>query len=363
VSFVILDNKPAVATASGVRVKKPYLKRLTQDRSQRIRRIVQTAFLLLNVYIGTVFVLFVRQFEQYDPHPSIPRSPGIEGWLPIAGLMNLKAALITGEIPIIHPAAMVLIATFLCLSLLLRNAFCGWLCPVGTISEWLWKTGRSTFKGNLRLWRWLDIPLRSLKYILLGLFLWVVITMPVPDIQAFLHSPYGLVADVKMLNFFRHLSVTAAVFIAVVALLSIAIRNFWCRYLCPYGALMGLGSLLSPLWIKRDPDKCIDCAKCAKACPSHLPVDTHLQIRSAECLGCLECVAVCPAEGALDLTVLGKRPTGRARTEPAWIAIAIAALFLASVGMAKWTGHWDSPIPVQVYQELIPNAAEYDHPR
>ena len=87
-------------------------------------------------------------------------------------------------------------------------------------------------------------------------------------------------------------------------MLSIFIRNFWCRYLCPYGALMGLASLLSPLWIKRDPDKCIDCAKCAKACPSHLPVDTRLQVRSAECLGCLECVAVCPAEGALELSVL-----------------------------------------------------------
>ena len=169
-SFVILNNKPSVATAPISRVRKPYRKRLTQDQSQRIRRVVQTAFLLLNIYIGAVFVLFVRQFEQYDPQPSIQRPAGIEGWLPIAGLMNLKAALLTGEFPVIHPAAMVLIATFLGLSLLFRKAFCGWLCPVGTLSEWLWKTGRMTFKGNLRLWRWIDIPLRSLKYILLGLF-------------------------------------------------------------------------------------------------------------------------------------------------------------------------------------------------
>ena len=361
-SFVILNNKPSVAVPVSRR-KKVYRKRLTQDQSQRIRRVVQTVFLLLNMYVGVVFVLFVRQFERYDPQPAIQRPAGIEGWLPIAGLMNLKAALLTGEFPLIHPAATVLIATFLGVSLLFRNAFCGWLCPVGTLSELLWKTGRKTFKGNVRLWHWIDIPLRSLKYILLGLFLWVVITMPVPAIEAFLHSPYGLIADVKMLNFFRYLSVTAAVFIGVTALLSIFIRNFWCRYLCPYGALMGLASLLSPLWIKRDPDKCIDCAKCAQACPSHLPVDRRLAVRSAECLGCLECVAVCPAEGALDLSFLGGHPVGRKATEPAWIAFAIAALFLTSVGLAKWTGHWDSPIPTRVYERLIPNAAEHDHPR
>jgi ferredoxin len=182
--------------------------------------------------------------------------------------------------------------------------------------------------------------------------------MPVPAIEEFLQSPYGLIADVKMLNFFRYLSVTAAVMIGSFALLSLFVRNFWCRYLCPYGALTGLAALASPLWIRRNPDKCIDCAKCAKACPSHLPVDTNLTIRSAECLGCLECVAVCPAEGALDLSLLGRR-----RTKPLWLAGAIVALFVSVVGFAKLSGHWDSPIASEWYQRLIPYAAEYDHPR
>jgi polyferredoxin len=328
-----------------------------------IRRTVQVCFLLVNIQLGAQFYLFVRQFETYQSELIFARPPGIEGWLPIAGLMNLKAALVTGGIPVIHPAAMILIATFLGISVLFRKAFCGWLCPVGTISEWLWKTGRSTFKHNPKLPRWLDIPLRSLKYVLLGLFLGVVVSMPVDAIEGFLHSPYGLIADVKMLNFFRNMSITAAVVIGVCALASIVIKNFWCRYLCPYGALMGLAALASPLWIPRQPDKCIDCAKCAKACPSHLPVDTNLQIRSAECLGCLECVAVCPAEGALDLTLVGRKPVGRVPTEPLWIAVAIVAVFFSVLGWAKWSNHWDSPIPSTVYQRLIPHAAGYDHPR
>jgi polyferredoxin len=357
--FPILNEQ---LRASG-RAKKAYVKRLTADTSQPVRRAVQISFLLLNVYLGVQFYLFVRQFETFQSELPYTRPPGIEGWLPIAGLMNLKAAIVTGHVPLIHPAAMVLLTVFLVSSLLLRKAFCGWLCPVGTISEWLWKTGRSTFGRNVALPRWLDIPLRSLKYILLGLFLWVVVTMPVYAIEGFLRSSYGLVADVKILNFFRYMSTTAAIVLGVIVFLSIAIKNFWCRYLCPYGALMGLAALASPLRIRRQPDKCIDCAKCAKVCPSHLPVDRKIQIHSAECLGCLECVAVCPAEGALDLSLLGKRPLGRTRTEPVWVAVVLAVLFLGGVGWAKWSGHWDSPIPQAVYQELIPNANEYDHPR
>jgi hypothetical protein len=96
---------------------------------------------------------------------------------------------------------MFLLLAFLAISWLLRKSFCAWLCPVGTISEWLWRLGRRTFHRNWRLPRWLDIPLRSLKYILLGLFLYAVGSMSVPAIQAFLEGPYGLVSDVKMLDF------------------------------------------------------------------------------------------------------------------------------------------------------------------
>src|SRR5207302_8149841 len=95
------------------------------------------------------------------------------------------------------------------------------------------------------------------------------------------------------------------------------VQNFWCRYLCSYGALMGLAALPSPLRVRREASLCIDCAKCAKACPSVLPVDKLLQIQSAECMDCMECVAVCPAEGALHIG-LPKR-----RAVPAW-AIAVA---------------------------------------
>jgi polyferredoxin len=329
------------------------------DQAQLIRRTVQVVFLLLNLWIGTRFYFFVRFYETGGQTVWIPRPAGVEGWLPIAGLMNLKSFALTGLVPNVHPAGMFLLAAFLGISWLARKAFCSWLCPVGTLSEWLWQGGREIFGRNFPAPRWLDIPLRGLKYLLLGFFVWAVSGMSASDIAAFIRSPYGLVADVKMLNFFRHLGEAGAISLGVLVVGSVLVQNLWCRYLCPYGALVGLVALLSPARIRRDPDACIDCAKCAKACPSLLPVDTLLSVKSAECTACLECVTICPAQGALRLTAAGGR-----RAVPAWaVATLIAVVFLGTVGYAKLTGHWNSAIPDAAYRELVPAADSFEHPR
>ncbi len=338
-------------------VRKKLFRRLAPDRSQRLRQIAQGLFVLLNIVLGVQFYLFVRQFEPGGRFIAISRPAGVEGWLPIAGLMNLKLALFGGRVPSIHPAAMFLLLAFLLISFLFRKSFCSWLCPIGTLSEALWKLGRRIFGRTWSLPRWLDVPLRGLKYLLLGFFVYAVAGMSVETIQRFFAGPYGQVADVKMLNFFRNLGETAAITLLALGILSIVTRNFWCRYLCPYGALMGLASLLSPAKIRREESRCIDCAKCAKACPALLPVDKLVSIRSAECTACFECVAICPAEGALNLSI------PRRRRLPAWaVTVGIAAIFLGIVGYAKLSGVWESNIPVDVYRDLVPIASHLGHP-
>jgi polyferredoxin len=351
------DVRSGPATAPPRIPRKRLVPRLAPDYSQKLRFSFQAAFVLLNVFLGIQFYLFVRYFESGGHTLRVPRPAGVEGWLPIAGLMNLKYFVSTGTVPAIHPAAMVLLAAFLLMSILFHKAFCGWLCPIGTLSEGLWKAGRRFLKFTWRLPRWADTALRSLKYILLGFFAYAVLGMPAAAIRAFLEGPYGMIADVKMLNFFRFMGSTAAITLLALVLLSIAIKNFWCRYLCPYGALVGLGSLLSPARIRRNPDRCIDCAKCAVACPSLLPVDKKITIRSAECTACLECVAVCPAQDALAMS--GPR-TG---ILPAWaLAAGVAAIFLGIVLAAKLTGHWQTILSDQVFFELIPRAQDFTHP-
>jgi polyferredoxin len=346
------------------KTKKKLIRRTDHDYSQLARRSFQGAFLLLNIWIGGIFYFWVRQFEPGGAPTSWQRPAGVEGWLPIAGLMNLRYFVLSRHVPALHPAGMFLLISFLAMSFLLRKAFCSWLCPVGTISEYLWRAGQKLFRRNFQLPRWLDVGLRGLKYLLLGFFVWAVTSMAVDELAAFMNSPYGVIADVKMLNFFRHMGETGMIVLGVLVVASLFIQNFWCRYLCPYGALLGITSLVSPARIRRNVETCIDCAKCAKACPSALPVDELVTIKSAECTGCLECVAVCPAKDTLSLS-LPKIPglVPQAPKVPAWaMAAGIAVLFFGIVGFAKTTQHWDSHVPHAMYQQLVPHADEARHP-
>ena len=138
------------------------------------------------------------------------------------------------------------------------------------------------------------------------------------------------------------------------------VQNFWCRYLCPYGALLGLVSLLSPVEIRRDAEACIDCAKCARACPAALPVDRLVQIRSAECtrlhglrrgLPRPECAAVLPAAapGRVARARWFRRALG-----PLAVACILAYIFFGVILYAHATSHWQTHLSRAVYSDLVP---------
>jgi polyferredoxin len=164
-----------------------------------------------------------------------------------------------------------------------------------------------------------------------------------------------------MLDFFRHMGQATAIFLLVLVTSSLVVKNAWCRYLCPYGAMMGLVALVSPTRITRNADACIDCGKCTTACPAGLPVATLASIRSAECTACMSCVAVCPAAGALDLTMgVGRR---RSPVPPWALAGGLAIVFCGIVLLAKWNGYWHTSLPDAIYMDLVPRASSLVHPR
>jgi len=353
---------PVVQTGSKpgqVKVKQPGngVIKNKSDSSQSIRSIFQIGFLLLNLLIGLQFFLWVKFYETAGKSLSVNRPPGVEGWLPIASLMNLKAWILSGELPRIHPAGVFILLAFILVSFLFRKSFCSWLCPVGTISETLWGIGQKIFGRNFLLPKWMDIGLRGIKYLLLGLFVYAIASMSVAAIRQFLDGPYGIVADVKMLNFFRQLSATTAIVVSILIILSLFVKNFWCRYLCPYGAMLGLFSWMSPVRVRRDQKTCTNCGKCARVCPARLPVNRMTNVRSPECLGCYQCVTDCPEDRALEMTI-GRKTVFK----PSWVAAGILVIFLSIVLGARITGHWHTQLLGEVYFELIPAADKYGHP-
>ncbi|QCJ71288.1 electron transporter YccM [Providencia heimbachae] len=327
------------------------------------RKVVQIILLAINVYIGITFYYWVRYYETGGETLYLPRPGGIEGWLPIAGLMNLKYTLETGSFPAIHAASMFLLVSFIIISLFLKKAFCSWMCPIGTISEFTGKIGQKIFgyQNQINLPKGLDIPLKGIKYLLLSFFLYIALSMPAQMIQYFMMSPYGIIIDVKMLDFFRYISGITLVSVGIIVVISLFVRNAWCRYLCPYGALLGLFSLFSPVKIRRNVESCIDCGKCAKNCPSRIPVDKLIKVRTLECTGCMTCVESCPVSSTLSFSL--QVPTKKRQIALSGIVMSILtlAILFITIGFAVYAGVWDSPVPDHYWFDIIPNARMIGH--
>lgn len=326
--------------------------------NNRIRTIVQISFAIFLLYLGWQFSRFVSYYETGGYGALVDRPAGVEGFLPISALLGLKHWLVNGQFDPVHPAGLAILLAILTISLLWRKSFCSWLCPVGTLSEGLGKLGRRITGRNLKLPRFLDLSLMSLKYLLLAFFMWsIFFAMSGQAVQAFLYSPYNFIADVRMLKFFGNLSGTAVVVLGVLAIGSVFIRNFWCRYLCPYGALLGLVSLASPLRVARQAEHCINCNKCTEACPNRIIVANATTVNSPECTGCMDCVQACPKPLALQ-----PRLPLRIGQVPPWIvAVLVVGTFLTFVLVAKLTGHWQTVLTVEDYRQLIPAWQNVNH--
>ena len=307
---------------------------------QIYRKIVQYFFLAVIVLIGVQFSLFVSQLEKGNL-PTITRPAAIEAFLPISSLISFKYWLFTGIFNPIHPSGLIIFLSILATALLLKRGFCSWVCPFGLLTEYLNRLHRFIFRKDIKIPRRLDSPLRSLKYLLLFFFIWaIMIKMNARDLDYFIYSPYNMVADIKMLYFFKNIK--ALTFWVLVALLafSIFIRNFWCRYLCPYGALLGGLSFISIFKIHRNANTCTQCRQCTRICPMDINVHQTKGVISDECHACLKCVAVCPEKDTLYLS----SSTRSGILKPAHYAMIICLLFLGGSLIGRLSGHWQTSI-------------------
>lgn len=330
---------------------------------QKYRFTIQVLFSLLCIWIGVEFALFAYSLNTGDISAITNRPPGVEGFLPISALMSVYYFFLTGQIHQAHPAGFFILIAIISVSLLIGKSFCSWLCPIGFLSELVGDFGdkiwKKLFRRKVKLPKILDYPLRSLKYLLLGFFVYAIFfSMTASALKMFLDSPYNLAADLKMYYFFANISRFALTVIAVLFFLSIFIRNFWCRYLCPYGALLGLISFFSPTKIKRNEKSCIDCNLCAKACPSFIKVDKVITVRSDECSMCLSCVDACPVADTLEV----KTKITDKKISKKLVALSILGVYVIVTGVGILSGNWQNRISKEEYIMLHNNLDNMGHP-
>ena len=310
-----------------------------------IRRCVQVVFLLLVILIGIKFYLFVSRLEA-GILPGFDRPPGVEAFLPISALISLKYLFFTGTFNSVHPSALVLFLIISSTALIAKKGFCSWVCPFGILSEYLSKLHLTVFKNGLVIPQWIDVLLRSIKYFIAGFFLYIIFfKMPVSSIEQFIYSPYNRFSDIKMLQLFTDISKTTLTVLLILLILSVFIRNMWCRYLCPYGALLGIIGVMSIGTIKRNSSYCTDCGKCEKKCPGLIKVRQKERVYSPECSACLACVDSCPEKRAIGFSLL----SGRLQVRPHIMAVIFIMMFFVGISMAKVSGHWQNSISKQEY--------------
>jgi polyferredoxin len=269
---------------------------------QAFRRLVQLATALFVLYVTIIHTL------AGEGAGSVTASP--EAYCPFGGLETLYRY-ITSDGSFVshtHLSNLVIALAVLVTAILLRSAFCGWICPLGFIqdmfhsfSAWLQKRFlpvrkffRSPGKRGQKVWIFLDKYLRFLKY---GVLIWALTGAAIYGVMVFRdYDPWSALINIAEWTF------TPGLVVLILTLVgSLFVERPWCRYACPLGAVSGLLGKLSPVYIKREAVACTSCKICTKACPMGLQVHTATTITSVDCISCLDCVGECPRQGAMEI--------------------------------------------------------------
>jgi hypothetical protein len=137
---------------------------------QKYRFYAQLFSVVINIWIGLQFYLWVSHIQSGGKLWDISRPPGVEGWLPIGSRVSLLHWIYSGGISTIQPAGMIIFIVVLATAFLFKKSFCSWVCPVGFISELLGDISDKVFRKRIKPPAWLDWPLRMLKYLILAFF-------------------------------------------------------------------------------------------------------------------------------------------------------------------------------------------------
>ncbi|MFA7419956.1 MAG: 4Fe-4S binding protein [Melioribacteraceae bacterium] len=292
-----------------------------------------------------------------------------EAYCPFGGLSSLGSKLYKGTMSCNMSETQVMLGIGLLVGVIvLGKLFCSYICPIGTITEWLGKLG-DKFKLRRNMPNAIDRPLRILKYGILFYTLYVTMTSSELFCKEF--DPYF--ASVNLFDNTDMVLYLAIPAFVITILGSVFFRLFWCKYLCPLGALSNiflnvvpaaaliilyiianaLGAGISLIWliaalvlvglvtevgflrsfifptakIVRSEDTCTKCGICDLKCPQGIKISEYTKVNHTDCMLCTDCVYACPHKDTITINKSNKLK---------YLApIAVVVLILASIGASK----------------------------
>ncbi|HON89171.1 MAG TPA: 4Fe-4S binding protein [Spirochaetia bacterium] len=230
---------------------------------------------------------------------------------PFGGVVSFYQFISNGTlVKKVHESSMVLFGITLVLLVLVGPVICGWICPLGSIQEWIGKIGKKIFKKRYNTFvpSKLDKVLRYLRYVVL---IWVTYMTIVSGKLIFQdYDPYF-----TLFNFWTsEVSLAGIIILTLTLVLSLFVERPFCKYACPFGAFQGLYNLIRIFPIKRNVATCINCKACDRACPMNIEVSKAQSVRDHQCISCLECTSevACPVTNTV-LLAQGKFSDTRAK--------------------------------------------------
>ena len=259
-------------------------------------------------------------------------APSIHALCPYGGLETLYS-LVFGEtfLQKIFSGTMILLGITLVLALVFRRSFCGLICPFGALQEFFAVVGKKIFGKKFIMPPKIDKILRYFKYVVLVVTIYF--AWKTSGLWMDRYDPWAAYGHMKA----GFTSLTTEYLIGTITLVIILVGSllydrFFCKYLCPTGAVYGIIAKISPSKVVRDKDICINCNLCSKSCPMNIDIAKADKVTSAECISCQGCVLSCPIKGALEYK------TGKKTLKTLTVVILVIGLFFTGVLISKTIG-------------------------
>jgi len=300
-----------------VRINKAYKGVLKLKNNKLIMYLRWSLLALFTILVTTATYLHIEKGGA--------QSPSVHALCPFGGLESLYQLFTAGSfVSKIFEGTMVLFGITLIVAIIFRRSFCGLICPFGAIQEFFAKIGQKVFKRKFIVPPKIDKPLRYLKYIILIVtvfYAWQTAGLwmaPYDPWSAYTHLPEGLASVWSE-------SAVGLIILGITLIGSLLYDRFFCKYLCPMGALYGIIGKISPFKVVRNENVCISCGKCSNVCPMNIDVQHTKEVKSAECINCQTCVLSCPKAGALE------SKEGKKSVKPIIVMALVMVVFFGSI--------------------------------